>query len=312
MKQLPLMISLDLELLWGLKHRISSPTDAYLANIENVPIVMDKLISVFEDYKILACVGAVSAINFSNSNDLCEFLDSSGKAGEILSKEFDIFEGEKLFGQDMFYNPKLITRLEKSDFIRMGSHSFIHYNFSGGNNAELLAMAEIELSGKFLSEVKYNWDKFYIFPRNSYNKLLVEKLHHCGFEAYRGVANNFLYNNSLSNNYWKRGLRLVDGSFKIAEPSRMPKQSCNSKIFNDCATFFLRPVKSNSYFANMQLKRLISHVDYCASNEIIPHLWWHPHNFGKDIDSNVSQLVKFFDIIKEKYSLIEPRLFSRK
>ena len=43
-------------------------------------------------------------------------------------------------------------------------------------------------------------------------------------------------------------------------------------------------------------------MTYAAKNKKILHLWWHPHNFGRDSEKNLINLVKILEHYKSLHS----------
>ena len=47
-------------------------------------------------------------------------------------------------------------------------------------------------------------------------------------------------------------------------------------------------------------------MTHAAKNDQLFHLWWHPHNFGNDIEANMlflKEILKHFVLLKEKYNM---------
>ena len=60
----------------------------------------------------------------------------------------------------------------------------------------------------------------------------------------------------------------------------------------------MRPVsKRFSRFENLRKQRIIKSLKQAAKNQQIFHLWWHPHNFGVNIDDNI----EFLDAILSSF-----------
>jgi len=49
----------------------------------------------------------------------------------------------------------------------------------------------------------------------------------------------------------------------------------------------------------MRLRRIKQSMTYAAENNQLFHLWWHPHNFGKDIGANMIFLEQILEHYKE-------------
>ena len=47
-------------------------------------------------------------------------------------------------------------------------------------------------------------------------------------------------------------------------------------------------------------------MTHAAKNNLVFHLWWHPHNFGVNLEKNMSLLLKIiqhYDMLKNKYDM---------
>jgi hypothetical protein len=67
-------------------------------------------------------------------------------------------------------------------------------------------------------------------------------------------------------------------------------------MLNIPASCFLRPYnKKLKIMEPLRLKRIRQEMTAAAANNAIYHLWWHPHNFGKNMDKNFSNLENILD-----------------
>ena len=70
----------------------------------------------------------------------------------------------------------------------------------------------------------------------------------------------------------------------------------------------MRPVsKKLSSFEKIRLKRIKDSMTYAAKNKELFHLWWHPHNFGKDINSNIlflNEILEHYKNLQIKYGMV--------
>jgi hypothetical protein len=64
-----------------------------------------------------------------------------------------------------------------------------------------------------------------------------------------------------------------------------------SGLCNIPASVFLRPVSDRrSALEQLRLRRLLLSLDLAARSSRIFHLWWHPHNFGRNTPENLAFL----------------------
>jgi hypothetical protein len=68
---------------------------------------------------------------------------------------------------------------------------------------------------------------------------------------------------------------------------------------------FLRPYSRKlSFFENLKYLRIKKAMTFAAKNNLIFHLWWHPHNFGKNLEQNINMLNKIlmhYKYLNNKY-----------
>ncbi|MGR5906312.1 hypothetical protein ACT7DI_25465 [Bacillus paranthracis] len=78
-------------------------------------------------------------------------------------------------------------------------------------------------------------------------------------------------------------------------------------IINLPASRFLRPYHSNvKLFEHLRLKRITNSLTKAAKENKMYHLWWHPHNFGMNLEENLQFLSKIFahySHLKKQYGM---------
>ncbi|NJO24766.1 MAG: hypothetical protein HC867_01725 [Bacteroidia bacterium] len=71
----------------------------------------------------------------------------------------------------------------------------------------------------------------------------------------------------------------------------MPDRKDN--IVNIQASRFLRPYQPVLNLGEgLKFRRIKKSMEYAAANNLIFHLWWHPHNFGSYTEKNFDFLEK--------------------
>ena len=69
---------------------------------------------------------------------------------------------------------------------------------------------------------------------------------------------------------------------------------------------FLRPYYSKLQFLDwLRLRRIKKSMTHAAKNNLMYHLWWHPHNFGINQLENFSfleEILVHYRYLNEKYS----------
>lgn len=83
--------------------------------------------------------------------------------------------------------------------------------------------------------------------------------------------------------------------------------STPNSLINVPGSWFLRPYSHTLRFLEwMKLRRIKNAMTYAAKNGEIYHLWWHPHNFGKNQDQNFKNLtetLEHFTYLQKEYGM---------
>ena len=78
-------------------------------------------------------------------------------------------------------------------------------------------------------------------------------------------------------------------------------------LCNIPATAFLRPYNSKlKVLEDLKLRRIKSSMKAAAQQGKIYHLWWHPHNFGSNLEENMNMLrsiLKYYKSLSVKYGM---------
>ena len=63
------------------------------------------------------------------------------------------------------------------------------------------------------------------------------------------------------------------------------------------ASRFLRPWRKDwPGFSTLHVRRISAEMKQAALEGRQFHLWWHPHNFGRNTDQNLAQLTKILNV----------------
>jgi hypothetical protein len=144
--------------------------------------------------------------------------------------------------------------------------------------------------------------KSYIFCRNQYEEKDLKELHKAGFETFRSNESSNIF--SPMPGYFKRGFKLLDSYINLSGPN-FSVPSFKNKLVSIPSSRFLRPY-SNNKLERLRLKRILDNMTLAAKNKKGFHLWWHPHNFGENLQININFLeviIDHFQFLKNKYSM---------
>ena len=301
MKNGKFVISLDLELMWGVhdKRTIVNYGDAIIGGRKSIA----KMLISFDEYNIKATFATVGFLFHKNKKSLLENLPilKPTYKNERLStyKGLEDFLGEDEDIDPYYYGYSLIQLIKKYSYHEISTHTYSHYYcLEDGQKIE-----------QFNEDLKYalaiaNKDqtilRSIVFPRNQYNDDYIKVCSKYGLTSYRGTEQSWIYksSNGVKQTIFKRALRLIDAYLNITGHHCYDLYKTNRSILNIPSSRLLRPYSEKlHYFEWLKLLRIKNAMTYAAKKKLVYHLWWHPHNFGRNSKQNIA----FLDNILEHY-----------
>lgn len=151
----------------------------------------------------------------------------------------------------------------------------------------------------------------YCFPRNQYKNEHLKIIKSLGIDFYRGNQKLWLYKpRPLAKEYlWFRLIRLSDAYINLSGHNTFILDATDQNIsLNIPASRFLRPYTPKlKRLENLRFYRIKRSMTYAAKNNKNYHLWWHPHNFGKNIEENLrflERILKLFNTLNIQFGFI--------
>ncbi len=291
------IISLDFELMWGVRDKLTK--EQYGKNILGVHKVIPRLLETFEKFKIRATFSTVGFLFCSSKKELVESIPDKkpGYIDQNLSPYNGYFDlvGDNDHHDLYHYAPSLIREIQKYPEQEIGTHTFSHYYcLEEGQTIEDFK-ADIEAAIQIAQKLNIKLTSL-VFPRNQFNDEYLKVCAELGIICYRGNELSWLYaaKNGEKETLLRRAFRLVDSYFSISGHNCYSDAMLkNSFPVNIPSSRFLRPYTSKlSYFEKLRIQRIKSGMTYAAKNNLMYHLWWHPHNFGDNQDENFLFLEK--------------------
>ena len=296
------VISLDFEKYWGVRDH--KTINDYSGNLKLVDTVCNKTLDLFNKYNIQATWAIVGFLMFKNKEELTEFKPNSKPRYDEKSLDpYSYIENNKLDGIYHFSND-IICKIAENKNQELASHTFSHYycleKGQDINTFKSDTQIFIEaLKKKYCMEVSS-----IVFPRNQVNKEYLTTLKTYGISAYRGNERSWLYQKNF-NLKLVRGLRLLDNYINLTG-SNTYKIDQNNDILDIPSSRFLRPYsKRFSFLEKIRLRRIKKQMYYAAKNHEVFHLWWHPHNFGSNMNNNfnfLEEILKYYAFLKTKFN----------
>lgn len=291
------IISLDFELLWGVRDK--KTIAQYGENIRGVHQVIPTLLRVFDSYQVKATFATVGFLFCKNKAELSSHIPATIPTYQdsTLSPYLGHFElvGETASEDPYHYAPHLIKLIQQQPQHEISTHTFSHYYCLEPGQTTEDFRADLVQAQQLASNYGITITSI-VFPRNQYKEAYLQICKDLGIYCYRGNEHSWLYTarNEAGESLLRRGLRLIDAYFNVSGHHSYTDDSLkNNSLVNVPSSRFLRPYSRKlSWLDGLRLRRITKSMTYAAKHQQMYHLWWHPHNFGINQAENVAFLEK--------------------
>ena len=287
-------ISLDFELFWGVRanRELEEYKDSLLGVYEAIP----KILALFKKYDVHATWATVGFLFHKDIEDINK--NRPQLLPKYLNQQVDPYiyldtldaPYSKEFSK-MHSASELISLIGSEKNQELGSHTYSHFfTYESLKNPNAFAV-DIKHALDTALEQGYTL-KSLVFPRNQVDSNSVKSLEMLDISSYRGNPTHWAYcdGDKPSKSLFLRLYRLVDTYVNISgHHTSVPiltKGVCELK-----ASMMLRPYFSKlAYLEPLKINRIKKAMKHASVNGQNFHLWWHPHNFGKNQEKNLKNL----------------------
>ena len=286
-----LVISLDYELMWGCCEW-STPEDYGKSNIAHVPEVINRMLKLFHKYDVHVTFATVGMIMLRDKDEAISM--TPAKKPSYLRVEASPYSNNyiqqiKPEHESLSFAPQQVKILNADPNIEVGTHTYCHYYcWEPGQTID-----EFEADLKKAVEAAGNLGitlKSIVFPKNQVSDEYLAICAKYGITSYRGNALKYFNEpNSKLEAVKNRIARLLDAYINVGGMTSIPYDKLESKegILNVCASRMLRPYSPRlSFLEGLRLRRIRNEMVHAAKKGELYHLWWHPHNFGANMEEN--------------------------
>lgn len=291
------IVSLDFELFWGVRDKRTIET--YGNSISNVKQVVPRLLELFEEYDISATFATVGLLFAKDRTEMETY--SPQRKPNYLDKNLSPYQdGFDLVGENGNEDPyhyalDLIKLIQgKTGKHEISTHTYSHYycleqgqtkdDFEDDIKA---AVAIAQKEGITIESI--------VFPRNQFNKDYADVLLNNGIKSYRGNERVWFqsYQNEEDTSFLKKVFRTANCYLNLSghHTYKLKELGKNDLPLDIPSSRFLRPYQAKYPFLKpLQLRRIKKSMTHAAKKGQLYHLWWHPHNFGANMDENFKML----------------------
>lgn len=293
MKNGVLVISLDFELHWGVRDKRT--VASYRENLLGVRVIVPELLRLFKQYQVHATWATVGFLFFRTQRQLINSLPRV--LPEYQDAHLSPYPELAQIGADesldpYHFAPSLIELISQYPHQEIATHTFSHYYaLAKGQSIEAFAA---DMESAVSTAQQYGFEiRSLVFPRNQTNREYLQVCKKLGIVAYRGNQKSWIYHSdNEDNSKIGRGLRLLDAYLNLTGHNTYELGSIGRTVPVDIpASRFLRPYSAKlKGLESIRLNRILKDLDNAARNGLFYHLWWHPHNFGRDQAENLAFL----------------------
>ena len=290
------VVSLDFELYWGMRDVVS--LEDYRGHLEGVHEAVPRMLDVFERFgthATWATVGLVFAENHAEAKAFAPTLRPAYDDAR-LSPYDDLDRADLDRDAACYFAPSLVRQIAQTPHQELATHTFAHFycDEPGQDEAQFeadldAAVAIAQARGVTLSSL--------VFPRNQVNHGYLRVLPRKGITSYRGVPRRWALQRGSSrlDTLARRGLRLADNYLRVAGPRTQRAEAVGVPV-DLPGTRFLRPFASRlRKLERTKEARIRGEMTAAAEAGHTYHLWWHPHNFGREPDENLAMLERLLE-----------------
>ncbi len=289
------VISLDCELYWGMRDKRT--LDEYRENLVGDRLVVPRLLALFDEFGIRATWAFVGFLFYRDRESLLaglpELLPTYADPRFSPYPELEVMGSNE--EEDPFhYGGSLVAAVLGHDGQEVASHTFSHYYcLEPGQTVEEFR-ADLAAANRAAAQYGIELSSL-VFPRNQVNDDYLAACRECGIRAYRRNTQSWALPRDERRGRDDLPARgPVRG--RVREPLGLPgarpgELSAGSVPVNVPASRFLYPSQwYTAPFDRLRLRRIRQEMTYAAEHGLVYHLWWHPHNFGRDAETNLALL----------------------
>ncbi len=301
-----LTISLDFEIIWGV---LDNPKlEAYKKNLEQVPTVVDRLLRLFEHQEIHATWSTVGLLFLHSEKEFqCGLPSHRPNYTRASLCPYRYVEEKGTLEPRLHFQPNLIRKISETPGQEIGSHTYSHF-YCLEDGSSVAAFRDDTKRAVEVASACGCPPRSLVFPRNQCREDFLAVLTDFGIRSYRGNENHWIYeaSNKSGQNLFRRALRLTDSYLNLTGHHTFGAEAIGrSAPFNLPASRFLRPYSRRlALLEPLRIRRIKSAMKHAAIHNEVFHLWWHPHNFGSNLEENIDCLQEIcaeFEELRRRY-----------
>ena len=306
------VVSLDFELLWGVRDH--SNREKYGKNILGARNAVPRILELFVVQNIRATWATVGFLFCEHKDELLACIpDEQPRYANARLSNYSYFDevGADEHSDPYYFASSLIKEIANSPGQEIGTQTLSHFYCL--EDGQTLDAFEADLvAAQKLANAKGISLKSIVFPRNQFSQDHLEVCAKLGITHYRGNPTGWAYKAAKGADQTpaRRALRLIDAYSGIFGGAQAFDQGLHNKMDtpkNVPASRFLRPCAGClAAFHPAHIATIKRGMTAAARMGRGYHLWWHPHNFGSNLNANMAglcQVIKHFLVLHDNFGM---------
>jgi peptidoglycan/xylan/chitin deacetylase (PgdA/CDA1 family) len=300
-------LSLDLELRWGTRDKLS--LEQYQANILGAHRAVPAILKLFERYQIAATWATVGFLFCRNKSELLGRIPrlQPSYTDPRLSPYADFDKlGNDERDDPLHFGASLIDRIADSPCQELATHTLSHYYCLEPGQTQDEFAQDLQVALQLARDHHQRDLKTIVFPRNQVNPEYFGICQQLGLRVYRGNEEAWFYEarNDARVTLPIRLMRFSD-TFVNVSGAHAHNLRVHKGLVNVPSSRFLRPYNPHLRALDpLRLRRIRRSMEEAAREGQVYHLWWHPENFGVNLEQNLA----FLEEVLVIYKRLEGRL----
>ncbi len=303
------VISLDFELKWGVRDRVDFAP--YLPNLLGARSAVPRILALFRQLNIAATWATVGFLFARDRSEMTDFFPA--ERPRYRDTKFDPYRevlGRNEAEDPLRFGRSLLELVRETPRQEIGSHTFSHYYCLEEGQDAASFCADLNSARRIASATLGVNLRSLVLPRNQFNPAYAAAIREAGFLCYRGNQRGGIYaaaDTQGATSSLVRAARLAD-SYIAVSPDRLQSSSdvpADSGLCDVRASRFLRPYNPRLGILDPLLAgRIVRGMQAAARDGRLYHLWWHPHNFGANLEESIrflSGILAEFRVLQDKF-----------
>ena len=285
------VISIDLEMRWGMHDRLGLDFSAYRTNLEGGRSAISGILKELTGRRLKATWAAVGALACSGWD---EYFRRAPATPGYLDRNLAVNPryAELDPRGDLHFAPAELELIARSGGQELGTHTFSHIYLREPGVTGADFAADLDAVNEVWREKFESSPTSLVFPRNQCNFLDVVAAK--GIKCWRGNPKSWYHNrvDAESNGPLSRALRYLDAHVPLSRVAEAPEgPMCRASIF----------VRFNLPEAlwRLHVNRIVGELDSMIEGANL-HIWFHEHNLGADPRRAFSRLSELCDYIQSR------------